>query len=111
MNTFGMEEMEESEYSLLRELGILLETKSDIPHTVLTFAILRVIRLMKDLELAQNAMQLAEESLREIHVNSADYDFGPAYEGARNRKLEALRALKEALNPTEAREKRLLEKK
>lgn len=38
------------------------------------------------------------EVLREIRVNSEDYDFGPAYEGARRRRYEVLIAIKKELS-------------
>lgn len=42
-------------------------------------------------------LRQSREVLKEIRVNSADYDFGPAYEGTKRRQYEVLIAIKQEL--------------
>lgn len=72
-----------------------------LPHTILTFAELRLRRYRSEIEKCRAALRLARDSLEEITIDPGQFDFGPAYGGAQQRQADAIRACAKALGEAE----------
>jgi len=94
-----IEPHEREDIAALEKLRTTLELDTALPHTIYTFAELRVRRLESELKRCREALQLAHNSLEEIPVDPEQFAFGPAYTGCLQRKREATTAVKKALKP------------
>lgn len=85
--------IEDDDYKALALLRQTLGLDTEIVFTVATFADLRIQRLAHELDEARHALKQAAESINEL-VSDPTSDFGPAYEGVKER---ALKSIKKAL--------------
>ena len=93
---YGFEgDIESYDYEKLRDLRTVLDIETELVSTVASFGALRIRRLTHELAEAKNAMSLATASINELIVDERN-DFGPAYEAVKQRKEQALNALKKA---------------
>lgn len=88
--------MEDDDYKALALLRQTLGLETELVFTVATFADLRIQRLTHELGEARQALKQAAESINEL-VSDPASDFGPAYEGVKERKERALKSIKKAL--------------
>lgn len=96
----SFERHEKGDFDALEKLRLTLKLDTQLPFTIYTVAEVRLRRYESELEKCRAALALAYDSLKEITIDPTQFDFGPAYSGAQQRQLDALRACRVARQET-----------